>query len=102
MGKRLAILGAIIVVVALVIGAVSPAWGSSSHGSASTSSGNEDQQAISALAVFTEFDPSIDLGAPGFSLGDEVVFSGNPAQHGRKWAASAWCAPSYPCRTRTG
>jgi hypothetical protein len=36
------------------------------------------------LAVFTEFDPNIDLGAPGFSLGDEVVFSGNLLQHGEQ------------------
>ncbi|MFL6269721.1 MAG: allene oxide cyclase barrel-like domain-containing protein [Actinomycetes bacterium] len=34
--------------------------------------------------MFTEFDPNIDLGAPGFSLGDEVVFSGNLLQHGEQ------------------
>jgi hypothetical protein len=77
MGRRLGILGAVIAVMALV-GAVSPALGSSSQGSASSSSGHADkQQTIRVLAVFTEFDANIDVGAPGFSLGDEVVFSGN-------------------------
>ena len=83
MGKRLGILGTVIAVAALVVGAVSPALGSSSHGSASTSSGHAGKT-IRVLAVFTEFDPNIDLGAPGFSLGDEVVFSGNLLQHGKQ------------------
>ena len=82
MGKRLGILGTIIAAVALVVGVVSPALGSSSHGSASTSSGADKQQAIRVLAVFTEFDANIDVGAPGFSLGDEVAFSGNLLRHG--------------------
>jgi hypothetical protein len=80
MGKRLGLLGAVIAVTALVVGAVSPALGSSSQGSASTSSG----QTIRVLAVFTEFDASIDVGAPGFSLGDEVVFSGNLLRNGEQ------------------
>jgi hypothetical protein len=78
--KRLGILGAVIAVVALVVGAVSPALGSSSQGAASTASG----QTIRVVAVFTEFDANIDLGAPGFSLGDEVVFSGNLLRHGEQ------------------
>ena len=85
MGKRLGILGAGIAVVALMVGAVSPALGSSSQGSASTSSGHADQdQTIRVLAVFTEFDGNIDVGAPGFSLGDEVVFSGNLLRNGEQ------------------
>jgi len=85
MGKRLGILGAVIAVVALVVGAVSPALGSPSHGSASASSGHAGkQQTIRVLAVFTEFDANIDLGAPGLSLGDEVVFSGNLLRHGEQ------------------
>jgi hypothetical protein len=85
MGKRLGILGAGIAVMALVVGAVSPALGSSSQGAASTSSGHADkQQTIRVLAVFTEFDPNIDLGAAGFSLGDEVVFSGNLLRNGEQ------------------
>jgi hypothetical protein len=75
MGKRLGILGAVVAVMALVVGAVSPASGSSSQGSART---------IRVLAVFTEFDPNIDVGAPGFSLGDEVVFSGNLLRDGKQ------------------
>ena len=43
MGKRLGILGTVIAVVALVAGAVSPALGSSSHGSVPTSSGHADK-----------------------------------------------------------
>jgi hypothetical protein len=72
MGKRLGVLGGI-AVVAVVLGAVSPAVGSSA--------GN---QTIRVTAVFSEFDPNIDLGAPGFSLGDEVVFSGNLVQSGEQ------------------
>jgi hypothetical protein len=75
--KRLGISAAVIAVMALVVGAVSPALGSSRQGSASPSSSQADKrQTIRVLAVFTEF-AEIDVGAPGFSLGDEVVFSGN-------------------------
>jgi hypothetical protein len=85
MGKRLVILGAVIAVMALVVGAVSPAFGSSGRGSASTSSGHAGkQQTIRVTAVFTEFDANIDVGAPGFSLGDEVVFSGNLLRNGQQ------------------
>ena len=84
-GKRLGILGAVIAVVALAVGAVSPASGSSSQGAASTASRNADkQQTIRVTAVFTEFDPNIDVGAPGFSLGDMVVFSGNLLRNGEQ------------------
>jgi hypothetical protein len=84
-GKRLGLLGAGMAVMALVVGAVSPAVGSSSQGSASTASGHTDKrQTIRVLAVFTEFDASIDVGAAGFSLGDEVVFSGNLLRNGEQ------------------
>ena len=79
--KRLGILGAVIAVMALMVGAVSPALGSS-QGAASTAS--DKQQTIRVLAVFTEFDANIDVGAPGFSLGDEVVFSGNLLRNGQQ------------------
>ena len=70
---------------ALVVGAAIPAMGSSGQASALTSSGHTDkQQTIRVLAVFTEFDPSIDVGAPGFSLGDVVVFSGNLLRNGEQ------------------
>jgi hypothetical protein len=80
--KRLGIAGAVIAVMALVVGAVSPALGSSSQGSASTAS--DKQQTIRVTAVFTEFDANIDVGAAGFSLGDEVVFSGNLLRNGEQ------------------
>jgi allene oxide cyclase-like protein len=71
--KRVGVLGAVIGFVALAVGAVTPASGSSA--------GN---QTIRVTAVFTEFDPNIDVGAPGFSLGDEVVFSGDLVQGGQQ------------------
>jgi hypothetical protein len=80
MGKRLGIAAAVIAVMALVVGAVNPALGSSSQGAGSTGGG----QTIRVIAVFTEFDPNIDVGAPGFSLGDEVVFSGNLLRSGEQ------------------
>ena len=109
--KRLGILGAVIAVMALVVGAVSPALGSS-QGAASTSS--DKQQTIRVIARFTEFDANIDVGAPGFSLGDEVVFSGNLLRNGEQvgrvgvvctfvstatrpgWRPSAPRPPSFP------
>jgi Allene oxide cyclase barrel like domain len=84
MGKRLGIVGAVIAVVALVVGAAIPALGSSGQGSASTASGHADSQTIRVLAVFTEFDAGIDVGAAGFSLGDEVVFSGYLLRDGKQ------------------
>jgi hypothetical protein len=85
MGKRLGIAGAGIAVMALIVGAVSPALGSSSQGTGSTAPGRADtRQTIRVLAVFTEFDANIDLGAAGFSLGDEVVFSGNLLRDGEQ------------------
>jgi Allene oxide cyclase barrel like domain len=83
-GKRLGLLGAVIAVVALVVGVVSPALGSSSQGAGSTSSGHADEQTLRVTAVFTEFDANIDVGAPGFSLGDEVVFSGKLLRNGEQ------------------
>jgi hypothetical protein len=83
MGKRLGILGAGIAVMALVVAAAIPAVGASRQGAASTASGHADKT-IRVLAVFTEFDPNIDLGAAGFSLGDMVVFSGNLLRNGEQ------------------
>jgi hypothetical protein len=85
MWKRLGLLGSVIAVMALVVGSVSSASGSSSQEAASAISGDAGkQQTIRVLAVFTEFDANIDVGAPGFSLGDEVVFSGNLLQKGKQ------------------
>ena len=85
MGKRLGILSAVIAVMALVVGAVSPALGSSSQGSASTPSGQVDtQQTIRVFFIPTEF-AEIDVGAAGFSLGDEVVFAGDLTRRDGTW-----------------
>jgi hypothetical protein len=61
MGKRLALLGTAIALVALAVGVVSPAWGSS---------GDKDKQTtFRLLAVITE------LEFQGTSLGDQIVFT---------------------------
>ena len=66
MGKRLGALGAVIAVVALAVGIALPAAGST---------GNATQdQTIRVTAVTTE-QKLLDLGGPGFSLGNEIVFS---------------------------
>ena len=77
-GKRLlGIVGAVIAVMALAVGAVSRLWDHRVRGLRRPS---DDPRA----AVFTEFDASLDVGAPGFSLGDEVVFSGNLLRNGEQ------------------
>jgi hypothetical protein len=83
MGKRLGVLGAVIALMALVVGAVSPAFGSSSGGSAASSEDSNNGQSIRVIAKFKET-AEIDVGAQGFSLGDEVVFSGNLRQGGER------------------
>jgi hypothetical protein len=61
MGKRLGVLGAGIALVALAVGLVGPAWGSS---------GDKDEQTtFRLLAVITE------LQFQGTSLGDQIVFT---------------------------
>jgi hypothetical protein len=66
MGRRLAVLGAAIALVALVLGAVSPALGSS---------GDDDESRTIRVVEITTEEEFLDLGAEGFSLGDEFVFS---------------------------
>jgi hypothetical protein len=66
MGKRLGALGAVIAVVALAVGIALPAAGSTGHAS--------QDQTIRVTAVTTE-QKILDLGGPGFSLGNEIVFS---------------------------
>jgi hypothetical protein len=83
MAKRLGVLGTVFALTALLVGAVSPAFGSSGGGSASEASGDGHGQTIRVTAVFKEIG-EIDLGAPGFSLGDEVVFSGYLRQAGQR------------------
>jgi len=84
MKKRLGVLGATVGLLALAVGAVGPAFGSSTGGSASASSGDaNDGRTIRVIAVFKET-AEIDVGAHGFSLGDEVVFSGNLRRSGQR------------------
>ncbi len=67
MGKRLAALGAVIAVVALAVGVALPAAaGSTGHAA--------HHQTIRVTAVDTEL-KLLDLGGPGFALGNEIVFS---------------------------
>ena len=60
-GKRLGLVGAVIAVMALVVGAAIPALGSSRQGTGSAASGPTatTDQTIRVTAVFTEFDPNI-------------------------------------------
>jgi Allene oxide cyclase barrel like domain len=83
MVKRFGVLGMVTALLALLVGAVSPAFGSSSGGSASKSTGDATGHTIRVIAVFQET-AEIDVGAPGFSLGDEVVFAGDLRQAGER------------------
>jgi allene oxide cyclase-like protein len=66
MGRRLGVLGAAIAVVALAVGVVSPALGSS---------GDDDgQRTIRVVSVLDE-EAFVDLGDQGESVGDQFVFS---------------------------
>ncbi len=66
MGKRLGLLGTAIALVALAVGAVSPAWGSS---------GDKGKQTTFRVDAVTTEQNFVDLGAPGTSLGDQIVFT---------------------------
>jgi hypothetical protein len=70
-GKRLGLLGTAIALVALAVGAVSPAWGSSGH--------DGKRMTFRVDAVTTE-QQVLDLGAAGTSLGDQIVFTGRLLQ----------------------
>jgi Allene oxide cyclase barrel like domain len=75
MRKKLVILSSAIAVAALVAGVAIPAAGSS--GQAGT------DRTFRVTATVTEVS-QIDLGAPGPSLGDEIVFSGQLLQGGHQ------------------
>jgi hypothetical protein len=66
MGKRLGVLGAAIAMVALTVGAVSPALGSSR---------DDDQERTIRVVAITVEEEFLDLGAEGLSLGDQGVSS---------------------------
>jgi Allene oxide cyclase barrel like domain len=75
MGKKLSVLGAAIAVAALVVGVAIPAAGSSGQAG--------KNRTFRVTATVTEVS-QIDLGAPGPSLGDEIVFSGELLQGGQQ------------------
>jgi hypothetical protein len=71
MGRRLGVLGAATALVALAVGVVSPAWGSA----------GDKEMKFRVDAVTTE-QQLLDLGAPGNSLGDQIVFTTRLLQGG--------------------
>jgi hypothetical protein len=66
-GKRLGVLVAAIALVALAVGAVRPALGSSG--------GDDDKKRTIRVTSITTEEAFVDLGEKGDSLGDQVVFS---------------------------
>jgi hypothetical protein len=66
MGKRLGVLGAAVTLVALAVGLVGPAWGSS---------GDDGKQRTFRLEALSTEQNFLDLGAAGNSLGDQIVFT---------------------------
>lgn len=75
MGKKLGVLGTVIAGAALVVGVAIPAAGSSGQAG--------KDRTFTVTATVTE-ESQIDLGAPGPSLGDEIVFSGPLVQGGHQ------------------
>ncbi|MFN2489065.1 MAG: hypothetical protein ABR529_04890 [Actinomycetota bacterium] len=73
MAKRLGISGAVVALLALAIGVVSPALSSAKGG----------DRTIRVVSVNTE-EEFVDVGAEGFSLGDEFVFASDLSKHGKK------------------
>jgi hypothetical protein len=75
MRKRVGVFGVAIALAALAVGAVGPAFGSS---------GDDDKQrTIRVVSLITEQD-FLDLGAEGFSLGDEFVFASKELKGGKE------------------
>jgi len=75
MGKRLGVLGAAIALVALVVGVVSPALGSS---------GDDDNgRTFRVTAIITE-ETFVDVGDEGESVGDQFIFSDKLLKDGKQ------------------
>jgi hypothetical protein len=75
MGKRLGVLGAAIALVALAVGVVSPALGSS---------GDDDKERTIRVVAITTEEEFLDLGDEGFSLGDQGVFAEKLLESGKQ------------------
>jgi hypothetical protein len=73
--KRLGVLGALIALVALAVGVVSPALGSS---------GDDDKQRTIRVTSVTTEEAFLDLGDEGESLGDQFVFSSKYLKDGQQ------------------
>ncbi len=74
--KRLCALGAVVALVALPVGAVGPAAGSSGDS-------NGDDHVIRVLSI-TDEETFVDTGDAGPSLGDQFVFSSTLKKHGEE------------------
>jgi hypothetical protein len=83
MRKRLGVFGVVVALVSLLVGAVSPALGSSSGGADRVAAAGTEEQTLRLIFFPTDF-AEIDNGDPGPSLGDDVVFSGNVRQDGAR------------------
>jgi hypothetical protein len=77
MGKRLGVLGAAIALVALAVGVVTPALGSSGEGD------DDKQRTIRVTSITTE-EAFVDLGDEGDSLGDQFVASSKYVKDGEQ------------------
>ena len=73
MVKRLAVLAAAIALIALTVGAISPALGSS---------GDDDKQRTIRVVSIQEEVESLDLGAEGESIGDQFIFTSKLSKGG--------------------
>jgi hypothetical protein len=77
MVKRLGVLGAVIALVALAVGVVGPAFGSSGDD-------DDDKRWTIRVTSITTEDGFVDLGDEGDSLGDQFVFSSKYLKGGKE------------------
>jgi hypothetical protein len=77
MAKRLGVLGAAIALVALAVGVVSPALGSSGDD-------DDDKQWTIRVTSITTEEAFVDLGDKGDSLGDQFVFTSKYLKDGKE------------------
>jgi len=75
--KRLGISGVVVAILALAVGVVGPALGSGGQ------EDGEHQRWIQVTSINTEED-FVDVGAEGFSLGDEFIFTSKLMKNGKQ------------------